>query len=274
MTYMLPKISKLRPYCRIFRTALRQEGANPKRLIIGNLASIFRITLLAFIYKVAYEFGGSNTNLPYANAIWGFGIYYAFILNLGMRDIFRVIENDVITGEVETQLIKPVDWRWAKVTELMGKRSLEFLLQLAILPFALLLLVGPPSIGFWSAGFLGAFLVFVPLAVVCAVCLFMLVGFTAFWLNDAKSVYRIVDKSVLILGGGFVPIALLPEALQAFVRFTPLGIYAAPTQLFNPNISHALVQMMISALIWGATLIFGVNYVWHKAQAKIEVNGG
>lgn len=274
MTFMLLKTSKLRAYYCIFRTALRQEGANPKRLIVGNLVSIFRITLMASIYKVAYEFGGGNTALPYANAIWGFGIYFAFILNLGMRDIFKVIENDVITGEVETQLIKPVDWRWAKVAELLGKRSLEFCLQLAILPFVLLLIVGPPSVGFWSAGFLSAFLVFVPLAIVCAVCLFMLVGFTAFWLNDAKSVYRIVDKTVLILGGGFVPIALLPEALQTFVRYTPFGIYTAPTQLFNPNISHALMQMMISALFWGAVLIFGVNYVWHKAQAKIEVNGG
>ena len=271
---MLPKTSNLNAYYHIFRTSLRQEGANPKRLIIGNVASIFRITLLAFIYKVAYEFGGNNTTLPYANAIWGFGIYFAFILNLGMRDIFRVIENDVITGEVETQLIKPVDWRWAKVADLLGKRSLEFFLQLLILPFALLLIVGPPDVGFWSAGFLSAFLVFVPLAIVCAVCLFMLVGFTAFWLNDAKSVYRIVDKSVLILGGGFVPIALLPEALQTFVRFTPLGIYAAPTQLFNPNVSQFLVQMMISALFWGAILIYGVNLIWRKAQTKIEVNGG
>ena len=61
MTFMLPKTSRLRPYYRIFRTALRQEGANPKRLIIGNVASIFRITLLAFIYKVAYEFGGKHS---------------------------------------------------------------------------------------------------------------------------------------------------------------------------------------------------------------------
>jgi ABC-2 type transport system permease protein len=262
----------MRAYLRIFKTAIRQEGANPNRLLLGCLMTIFRVSLLAVIYKVAYSYGAAS--LSYANAIWSFGIYFTFILNLGLRDIFKVMEQDIINGEVETQLVKPVDWRMAKLVELVGKKLPEFILQLILLPIVLLLLVGAPQVGFWSVSFLLSFVILVPLAMICAVCMFMLVGFTAFWLNDAKSVFRILDKTVLILGGGFVPIALLPVALQAFVRFTPIGIYAAPTQLFNPNLPHVLVPTIISAIVWSVILLLCVNFAWQRAQTKLEVNGG
>lgn len=266
-------MNNLGVYWQIVRTSAREDRANTLRLIMGVLISIARVGLIAAIYKVAYE-ATNDTPLSYANAIWSIGIYFAFILNLGLRNIFKLVEQDVTTGTVEIGLIKPLDWRLVKTCQLLGKNGIEFLVQLAVLLLVLFLFVGLPDVSHLTLPVILGFIVLTGLAVVTAITMFLTVGLCAFWLNDAKSVYRILDKIALIFGGGFVPIALLPVVAQLFVRYSPFGVYAAPTQLFNPGIVPHLLSVIISAVLWSAALIVFCQFVWRKAERRIEVNGG
>lgn len=261
-----------RPYWGVLVSSAREDSANPKQIVASIGVSIFRVFLLTAIYAVAYKFGGAS--LTYQNAIWSLAVYFAFIINLGIRDLFKVVEQDVQSGEVELQLIKPLEWRLVKICQLIGKNGIEFILQLLVLPTFLFLTIGQPDISFWSAIFLASFVVLTLFSIVSASYLFMSIGLSAFWLNDSKSVFRLFDKTILVFGGGFVPIALLPHIVQDAVRLSPFGVYAAPTQLFNPNIAAALPAYLLSAVFWTAALILISNFIWHRAQARIEVNGG
>lgn len=261
-----------RPYWRVARTSARENAANPSQLTANIASSLFRIFLLAAIYAAAYRVG--TVVLGYENAVWSLAVYFAFIINLGLRDLFRVAERDVQSGEVELQLVKPLDWRLMKVCQVLGKNCVEFALQLLMLPLFLVLIVGLPDVSFWSPAFLVGFAVMTMFSVVSATCLFLSIGLAAFWLNDAQSVFRIFDKAILVFGGGFVPIALLPEVVQTVVRFSPFGVYAAPTQLFNPGISTVLLSYLLSAVAWTAALVLFCGFLWRRAQARIEVNGG
>lgn len=261
-----------RPYLRVLTASARENSANPRQIVAAISVSLFRVFLLSAIYAVAYKFG--KAGLSYENAIWSLAIYFAFIINLGIRDLFKAVEQDVQSGEVELQLIKPLDWRLTKICQAIGKNCIEFTLQLIVLPLFLLLIVGVPDVSFWSPMFLLSFVVLTVFAVVSACCLFMCVGLTAFWLNDAKSVFRMVDKTILVFGGAFVPIALLPPAIQTVVRFSPFGVYAAPTQLFNPAVTSVLTGYLLSAVFWTICLILLNNLMWRRAQSRIEVNGG
>lgn len=261
-----------RPYWHIFAASAREDSVNPRRMVMGVGVTFFRVFLLSAIYAVAYKYG--RAGLSYQNAIWSLGVYFAFILNLGIRDLFQAVEQDVQSGEVELQLIKPLDWRVVKVCQVIGKNGVEFIVQLVVLPIYLILLVGLPDTSFWSPLFLAQFVVLVVFAIISACCLFMTVGLASFWLNDSSSLFRILDKTILVFGGGFVPIALLPTAVQAVTRFSPTGVYAAPTQLFNPGVVPVLTGYLLSALFWTVILIMFNNYVWKRAQLRIEVNGG
>ncbi len=267
-------MDSLRPYLHIIRTAAREDSANTKRLVGGILVSVVRVGLIAAVYKVAYQHYGGRPGLSYENTVWSIAIYFAFILNLGLRNVFKVVERQVKTGAVEVGVIKPIDWRLARVCELIGKNGIEFLLQLIVLPAFLLLVVGPPDVSYLSAASLAAFGFLTLLAMVAAASMFLTVGLTAFWLNDAQSVFRLLDKIVVVFGGAFVPIALLPHTVQLFVRYSPFGVYAAPTQLFNPALTRAMLPMIISAVIWSIVLVGLCNLVWKRAMVRIEVNGG
>lgn len=262
----------VRPYVKVLVASAREDSINTKRIAIALGISVFRVFLLLSIYAVAYKL--NKAALSYENAVWSLGIYFAFIINLGIRNLFKIVEADVQSGEVELQLVKPLDWRLVKVCQLIGKNSVEFLLQLIVLPCFLWLMIGWPDISFWSPLFLLGFVALTIFAVISASYLFMSIGLAAFWLNDATSVFRLFDKTILIFGGGFVPIALLPIAVQNVVRFSPFGVYAAPTQLFNPGMASFLPSYIFSAVFWTICLILLSNFIWKRAQVKIEVNGG
>ncbi len=206
--------------------------------------------------------------------MWTIALCFAFFLNLGIRGIYLPVELEIKNGTVETGLIKPLDWRVVKFLQLLGKSGVEFLVQLIVLPAVLLFVVGPPSISHLTPFVVAAFVLFVIMSVITAAALFMTVGLSAFWLNDAKSVFRIVDKMALICCGTFVPLALLPDLLQQIIRFTPFNIYAAPTRLFDPTAVPVLLPTFISGAIWLVIMLGFCQFVWNRAGRKIEVNGG
>lgn len=268
-----PRKLRIKPYLHVIRMSSREDRANSIRLVLACGATIARLILLTAIYKVAYQFLG-NPDLPFQNALWCIAIYFALMMNLGLRHLFKTVEEDVVSGNVEVGIIKPLDWRLVKVCQLIGKNGLEFLLQLVILPIVLWLLVGLPNVDFWSPQLLLGFAVLGACAIISGASLYMIIGLSAFWLNDAKSINRLVDKAVLVFGGGFVPIALLPDVVQTGVRYSPFGVYAAPTQLFNPAIASVLTQTIIAALVWSVVLLVLTQVIWQRVGRRIEVNGG
>lgn len=266
-------MARLKAYWRVFAAAAREDRANPKRIIAAIIQNVLRVLLVVAIYRIAYQFSGNHA-LGFTNAMWTIGLCFAFFLNLGIRNIYIPIEIEIKSGSVETSLINPLDWRLVKIAQLLGKNNLEFGLQLIVMTTVLLVLVGPPSVAHLTLGTVLLFLLFAIMSVVTSASLFMITGLAAFWLNDAKSVFRITDKLALICCGTFVPLALLPDAMQTFVRFTPFGIYAAPTRLFDPTAVHVLLPTFISGVIWTIGMVAMCQFVWRRANKKMEVNGG
>ncbi len=218
-----------RPYWRIFVASAREDSANPKRIISSLVVAMFRVFLLSAIYAAAYR--ATNVNLPYQNAIWSLAAYFAFIYTFGIRDLFRVVEQDIQSGEVEVQLIKPVDWRLFKFAQVLGKNSSSFVIQVLIFPFYLLLLVGRPMVSFWSPGILIAFGFLTIFAMISGLFLNMCIGLAAFWLNDAKSVFRLFDKAILVFGGGLcahsATAGISSSCCPLFTLWSLLGSYPA-----------------------------------------------
>src|SRR5579885_1042027 len=96
-------------YWQIFFTAMREDSANAKRFLAGMATSVVRIMFIAAVYRVAYLHGThTRTGLSYANAMWSVAVYFAFLLNLGIRNVFKIVDREVRTGAVEVQIIKPI----------------------------------------------------------------------------------------------------------------------------------------------------------------------
>ena len=263
----------LRAYWHVMMMSAREDRANPLRLAGSVALGVIRLLILAAIYKVAYTITQTNA-LPYENALWSMAVYFALIVGLSIRNVFKLVDDEVRTGTVEVGLIKPLDWRTVKICQQVGKNLLEFSLLAVGFTVMLLLTVGLPDTSHMTIGFIVGYACIVILAIVSASALFLSVGLTAFWLNDSKSVYRLVDRTIMVFGGAFVPIALLPAAVQEILRYSPVGVFGASTQLFNPGLARHLMPTIIASLTWAVVLVVVCNLVWRRAERRIEVNGG
>jgi len=266
-------MAHFRAYWNVMMMSAREDRANPMRLAGSIGLGVIRIILLAAIYKVAYQVTNASA-LSYENAIWSMSLYFAFIIGLSVRNVFRLVEKEVTDGSVEVSLVKPLDWRTVKLCEQIGKNLLECSLLIVAFFVTLMVVVGSPDISHFSLGFIAGYVLIMLLAIVSAAAMFLMVGLTAFWLNDAQSVYRIVDRMIMIFGGSFVPIALLPHVVQDVLRYSPLGVYGASTQLFNPGLAPHLVPTLVASAAWSVVLVYLCQLVWRRAERRIEVNGG
>lgn len=269
----MKSLSNASAYWYVMRMSAREDRANPIRLAGSALLGVIRMLLLAAIYKIAYSAQG-HVGLPYANAVWSIGLYFALIIGLSVRNVFKLIDKDVKSGSVEAVLVRPIDWRLTKVCMQIGKNLTEVLVVSVAFFITLWTVVGLPDMSFVTPGFIAGYLLIMLLAIIANSALFVTVGLTAFWLNDAMPTFRIVDKIILVFGGAFVPIALLPQVVQDVVRYSPFGVYAASTQLFNPGLVAHLLPTIISSFIWTVVTVLFCNWVWQRVQSKIEVNGG
>lgn len=265
--------ANLKAYWHVMMMSAREDRANPLRVAGAVFIDVVRLILLAAIYKVAYHAVGS-ASLPYANALWSIGLYFTLVIGLGTRNVFKLIDRDIKSGAVEAGLIKPLDWRMVKICIIIGKNLLETAAILVATVITLTILVGLPDMHFATPGFVLGYVAIMLLAIIASSALFVAVGLTAFWLNDAQPTFRIVDKFILIFGGAFVPIALLPEVIQGVVRYSPFGVYAASTQLFNQGLVAHLMPTIIASLAWTIVTVVFCNWVWKRAEHRIEVNGG
>ena len=103
----------------------------------------------------------------------------------------------------------------------------------------------------------------------------MLIGLSAFWLQQVGPFHWIWEKLLLTLGGLMLPLAIYPLWLQKIAYLTPfpaiLGQRSALAIDFN--LSDAL-QIMNTLILWGLLAFFGLILLYRRGLRIVNVAGG
>lgn len=265
--------SKLKKYFAVSQVAFKEMLFYPQRLRTTAILVPFRIFVMLLIYSYAFKVKGSSINgITAPIAIWSLSVYH-ILLFVQFRNIFRSINDEVRRGSMEIHLNKPYNYLLYKVFEQLGKGFPNLIISsLAVLPALMILTGGIPST-FNLITLIGAMFLIIGGTFVSAV-LYLLTVLPALWIDDAQPFYWIVDKSILILGGSYVPIALLPSLFQVFVNITPFGAPMFATQMFNPNFSQIWPSLFGLQIFWFLVLFILVSTIYSRAQSRLSINGG
>ena len=125
-----------------------------------------------------------------------------------------------------------------------------------------------------SPFFFISFLCVFILSIILSIFLYSIVGLLAFWIQDVKPLFWIIDKMVMILGGSFIPVALFPKSVYLFATISPFGASQFVTHTVYQTWSSTYIQMILTQVIWIAILGLTVFYMFKKVQKKVSVNGG
>lgn len=224
------------------------------------------------LWRVTYaETGAARLGgLTLPQMLWYLAMTEAIILSAPRVSID--IDQDVRTGALAVQLIRPLDYPLARLCTTLGERVIRFSLNVVVAAAIALVLVGP--IAFTPAG-LALFVLALPLAFVLDFLGLFLIGLGAFWLEDTSGLTLIYSRVTMILGGMLIPLELFPAALQPALRSLPFAsmVYAPARMFVAPDLAF-LADALLRQGITVGVLALAVALVYRAALSRIHSNGG
>jgi len=266
-------LKKFRLPGKIIKTLIKDHVQYPSRLVVDTLAIISRCVVLIFLYWSVFKLNNGTINgTTFIFVAWSMFFYFTFSV-LHLRDISRLMMQDIQTGNIEVLLSKPVSYLSYRMWWQIGSGLYSFLVIIILGTIVLGLTVGfPATMG--TSIFIPTLILTVVCGIILSLYLYAIIGLLAFWIEDILPVFWIVDKTVMILGGSYLPIALFPPLMKKIALYTPFGASQFITHTVYETWQINWYQLVGIQLFWIVLLGAFVYFLFKKAKQKVSVNGG
>ncbi len=260
-------------YFSIAKIALKNRFASPQKIFWQVVALTLRFLILFSAYRYAYHYFGKDIQgVSFPVAIWSMA-FYTILLSFGMRMMFNKIQSDVLSGSVENLFTKPVSYLLTKASWVLGEGFPSFLFNLCIIFFILIVSVGFPLPDYSVMWLFQAFIIVI-LGLILSLILYAIIGMAAFWLDNATPIYMIIDKTLMVFGGSYMPVAMFPNSMKLFAVYSPFGSALFGTHIFNSNFSQVWTQYVSIQIFWIVILSGVCIFVFRRVSRKLSINGG
>ena len=244
-----------------------------KKVIFQMINHTIFLLFSLYLYQYVYELLPSlHSRLPFTNAIWSMSMYFV-VFWLGLRNIERIFRQDILSGNIEIYLLRPINYVWQKVFVQIGQGLIPFFSALILSVLVDIFLVGLPqmsmSIPVWTMSLIAVFI----LSQILTALIFVLCGLSGFWLHNSEPIYFVVSKFIMIFGGAWVPVAFFPKALQLIAEFSPFGASMGLSYAMYPDFGARFGVLMLDMGVWIVICAVLVHIVSKQAIRKLSVNG-
>lgn len=262
----------LRKYTWIGITSARSNLA-----YFGEVAArVLFLSVILYIFlrlwQVTYSQTGSAQlgGFTLAQMMWYLAMTES--ITLSVPRVNTQIDEDVRTGALAVQLLRPMYYPLYRLWTTMGERVVRFGLNATVAIAIVWFFVGP--IPFTAEG-LALFALSLPMAFILDFLAQFLVGVAAFWLEDTSGIYLIYSRMLMVLGGMLIPLELFPDSLQPILRAIPFSsMVYGPARLFVQPTMAFFTDVMLRQGITILILSLIVVLVYRVAVRRINANGG
>ncbi len=258
---------------KIFKILIKDRIHYPGRLVVDTLTVIARCGVLLLLYAYVFELKGGVVNgVTFPMVAWSMFLYFSFYV-LRPSNISRNIAQDVQTGNIEVLFSKPISYLAYRVWWQIGLGLYPFLVITILGTLVLGAIVGYPetmTIGIFIPTLLLVFLGGTALMLLT----YMIVGLLAFWMEDVTPIFWMVDKTVMILGGSYLPIALFPDFMYKLAIYSPFGASNFVTHTVYESWQSVWFNLVMIQAGWILVLGLVVIIMFRHAREKVFVNGG
>ena len=256
-----------------FQRQLQYKTANYS----GFIVNVFFFLIRAYVFMALYESRDVDVVAGYdvVDAVTYIGITQAMLMVVG---IFgrggREIAEDVKSGQVATDLMKPIDYQAFVLFRQLG-RSLYYFIFRGLPIFAVMAIFfqwKPPH----SLQALVLFLSSLGLAAVITFSFSFAVGISAFWLMDMSGVNQILMGAGMFLSGFLVPIAFFPSGFGKICEWLPfIGQGYVPIAIYlGKYTGQHMMTMLARQMFWAIVLLLISRALMAFATRKLVIQGG
>lgn len=187
-------------------------------------------------------------------------------------NIYRTMNTEIKDGSISYQVMRPTHYVMYQFANALGQMALNVVL-FSVLAVALgLVFIGPlTTFALWQLPFVA---VSVLLGLTINFFFHMLIGLSAFVLEDNFALYLIYQKLTFMLGT-FLPVEFLPGWLQTVAKNLPFSYVSwAPAKLFVDFSWAAYAQILPRQCLWLACVLGVVLVVFRGCSRRLQLNGG
>jgi len=261
---------KLKKYATIARVslanALQYRAALLSRFCFYTLFIYVFMSLWRAIYKE-----GSVHGYSYVQIVW-YLIMTEFVGFACGSDIYRRMNEDVKSGAIAYLIGRPTHYVFYQFSNSLGQIFLNFV-SFGILAVILGLVFVGPLYTFTLAG-LPPLLLSVVLSIVLNYFSLMLIGLSAFIMEDNFALFLIYQKLCFMMGM-FLPVEFLPAWLQPVARSLPFSyVYWAPARIFVDFSPELCLELIPRQAAWVLVSIVLTLVCYRTSVRRLQVNGG
>jgi ABC-2 type transport system permease protein len=231
--------------------------------------TLFIYTFMS-LWRAIYAESGVH-GYSHGQIVW-YLIMTEYITFASGRGVFSSMNEDVKSGAIAYQLGRPVHYVFYQFAGALGQMLPNFI-GFGMLGAVLgLIFVGP--LGTFTFAEILPVAVSLFLGVVINYFFMMLIGLSAFIMEDNFSLYLIYQKLCFLLGL-FLPVEFLPGWLQPVALAMPFSyVYWAPAKIFVDFSPGLFFQLAPRQLFWAAAAVGLTMAAYSAAVKRLQVNGG
>lgn len=190
------------------------------------------------------------------------------------NNLDREIADEVKSGTVAIQMIRPFNYVFSKVTAAFGEGLFRLLfwmlpgMAVAVWLFPVQLPTEAGVYGTWALAGLMAFLINSLLNIAF--------GLFTFFLHNAQGLQWAKRLATDLLSGLYLPLHFFPDWLQVIIRWLPFQTIAyLPNMIFTGNLRGADAWAAIGLqAVWALLLAGLTGLLWRRARRYLVVQGG
>jgi ABC-2 type transport system permease protein len=191
---------------------------------------------------------------------------------LSSSRIFVEIGESVKQGDLVYTLMQPVSYPLVQIVKSLGNSAPRLIINL--LTASLVVFLGTGTIAGSPSGFV-AFLGMAVLSLILDALIAVLIGLTAFWLEEVMPIFWIYQKLIFTLGGLFLPLEFFPSWLQRVAAVLPFRyITNAPARAFVAFKLSEVLPLIVGQCLYIFFFIGIMIGVWHLARRRMVIHGG
>lgn len=267
-------MGSLRPYLQFARLAFQRRAtyrlANWTGVAVNFFFLVIHAQVLLGFFRSRADAGGWNPN----DAVLYFAISESLLMVIGIFPDWRYnLSERVRSGEIVTDLVRPVTLFWRELAERYGTGG-YYLVTRAPAVFAcgwlVYGLVPPPR---WE---LLAFPVSLALAIAVQGALWFLACSAAFWRENAGGEISAILFVNSFLGGVFVPIDFYPPLMRVATDLLPFRatLYTPAAILAGKLSGGALLYGVLHQAVWAAVLALICAALESRGLRRLATQGG
>ncbi|PZM77706.1 MAG: ABC transporter permease [Candidatus Melainabacteria bacterium] len=241
---------------------------------LGSKTIFLFVVLYIFLclWKVTYAETNQSSlgGLSLKQMLWYLVVTESIIMSL--PTIATLVDQDVRTGALAMQLVRPMSYPLNMLAQTSGERVLSFALNFLVGSIIALIFVGP--LDFNLSG-IAMFLLLIPLSFALDFTIYFLIGLAAFWLEDTTGLTLIYSRMTMILGGMLIPLELFPDGWQQILRVLPFSaIVYGPARVFVTGDLQVFLSVLIQQIVAILVFAFVIRIVYNLALRRVFSHGG